>query len=107
MAKYRVDVSGPAENAPRNIVRYISLQLSAPETALKMLESIEEAISKLYGTPKIHPLVNDDRLSQLGYRKLIVKNYIVFYKVDETNMVVDVERVLHARRGVFKIRIEL
>lgn len=30
MAKYRVDVSEPAENDLRDIVRYISAQLSAP-----------------------------------------------------------------------------
>ena len=99
----RVYVSEPAETGLREIVRYISLQLSAPATALKMLDSIETSITKLSGMPKTHPLVNDDRLSRMGYRKLIVKNYIVFYTVDEANKVVDVERILHTRRDWLSI----
>ena len=42
MTQYRVDVSEPAENDLRDIVRYISAQLSAPITALKMMKAIEE-----------------------------------------------------------------
>ena len=103
MASYRVEVSEPAENDLREIIRYISLQLSAPATALKMLDSIESAIAKLSGMPKGHPLVNDDRLSQMGYRELIVKNYIVFYTINETEKVIDVERILHTRRDWLSI----
>jgi len=30
-----------------------------------------------------HPFVADERLAQMGYRKLPVKNYIVFFSIDE------------------------
>ena len=40
MANYRVDVSEPAEKDLRDIVRYISAQLSAPMTALKMMDKV-------------------------------------------------------------------
>lgn len=39
----------------------------------------------------------------LGYRKLIVKNYIVFFTIDEPNKVVDVERILYGRRDWLRI----
>ncbi|MDO9535584.1 MAG: type II toxin-antitoxin system RelE/ParE family toxin [Bacillota bacterium] len=83
MAKYRVDVSEPAENDLRDIVRYISAQLSAPMTALKMMDTIEEAITGLAVMPKKCPPV---------------KNYIFFFSIDEKSKVVDVERILYARR---------
>jgi plasmid stabilization system protein ParE len=38
-----VDLSALAENDLIDIVRYISAQLLAPTTALKMLDAIEEA----------------------------------------------------------------
>jgi plasmid stabilization system protein ParE len=98
MAKYRVDVSEPAENDLRDIVRYISAQLSAPMTALKMMDTIEEAITGLAVIPQKCPLVTDERLAMMGYRKLLVKNYIVFFMIDEKSKVVDVERILYARR---------
>lgn len=52
MAKYSVDVSEPAENDLRDIVRYISAQLSAPKTALKMMDTIEEAVTGLADMPQ-------------------------------------------------------
>ena len=99
MEKYRVDISEPAENDLRNIVRYISAQLSAPITALKMMDIIEEAISELAFMPQKCPFVADERLAMLGYHKLPVKNYIVFFTIDEKLKVVDIERILYARRN--------
>lgn len=97
MAKYRVDISEPTENDLRDIVRYISAQLSAPMTALKMMDTMEEAIARLALMPQ-KCFVTDEKLAMLGYRKLPVKNYIVFFTIDEKLKVVDVERILYARR---------
>ena len=98
MAGYRVEVSQPAEEDLRDIVRYISSQLSAPITAVKMMETIEEALSKLSNMPHSYPIVRDDRLASMGYRRVDVKNYTAFFTIDEKKKVVDVERVLYARR---------
>jgi plasmid stabilization system protein ParE len=98
MANYKIAVSEPAENDLHDIVRYISAQLSAPMTALKMMDTIEEAIAGLSDIPKKYPLVSDDRLKAMDYRKLLVKNYIVFFSLDDKSNIVDVERILYARR---------
>lgn len=98
MANYRVDISEPTENDLRDIVRYISAQLSAPMTALKMMDTVEEAIMGLAVMPQKCPPVNDERLAMMGYRKLLVKNHIVFFAIDEKSRIVDVERILYARR---------
>lgn len=103
MVKYRVDVFEPAENDLRDIVRYIASQLSAPISALQMMELLEEAMVGLSDMPQRCPLVADERLSQMGYRKLIVKNYVVFFSIDEKNKVVDVERILYGRRDWLRI----
>ena len=98
MVKYRVDVSNPAEEDIRDIIRYISSQLSAPITAMKMLGTIEEALAKLAVMPDSYPLVRDDRLASMGYRRLEVKNYTAFFTINEKDKTVDVERILYARR---------
>jgi plasmid stabilization system protein ParE len=103
MVKYRVDISEPAENDLRDIVRYISAQLLAPMTALKMMETIEEDLASLAYMPHGHPPVVDERLASMGYRKLIVKNHIAFFTVDEKAKIVDVERILYARRDWLRI----
>lgn len=40
MEQYKVLVSTPAETDLRDIVRYISAQLSAPMTAAKMMDAV-------------------------------------------------------------------
>ena len=98
MAKYRVDISEPAENDLRDIVRYISSHLSAPITATRMMQTIEEALSKLSDIPYGYPVVRDDRLAGMGYRRMNIKNYTAFFTINENGKTVDVERILYARR---------
>jgi len=103
MEPYRVDVSEAAENDLYDIVRYIASQFFAPVTALQMMELLEEAMASLAEMPQRFSLLNDERLSQMGYRKLTVKNYLVFFSIDEQNKAVDVERILYARRDWLRI----
>lgn len=102
MGKYKIDVSKPAENDLRDIVHYISSQLEAQMTALNMMDTIEEAIMGLADMPHC-PLVTNNHLATMGYRKLFIKNYIVFFSIDEKAKVVDVERILYARRDWLSI----
>jgi addiction module RelE/StbE family toxin len=103
MAQYRVDVSETAEDDLKDIVRYTASQLSAPVSALKMMELLEGAMAGLSELPQRYSHVADERLAQMGYRKLPVKNYILFYTIDEKNKVVDVERILYGRRDWLRI----
>jgi len=103
MAKYRVDISEPAESDFRYIVRYIASLLDAPISALHMTELIEAAMIGLSDMPQRCPLVADERLSQMGHRKLTVKNYVVFFSIDEKSKVVDIERILFGRRDWLRI----
>ena len=73
MDVYKVRLTEPAENDLRDIVRYISSQLNEPTSALDMMRTIQNAISKLETTALAHPLVRDDRLAAMGYRLLVVK----------------------------------
>jgi len=98
MDAYEVNLTEPAENDLRDIVRYISAQLNAPTTALNMLQTIRGAIAKLETTALAHPFARDDRLAALGYRPLVIKNYIAFYIVNEKEKSVDVDRILYGRR---------
>ncbi|TGE34793.1 type II toxin-antitoxin system RelE/ParE family toxin [Desulfosporosinus fructosivorans] len=67
-------------------------------TTLKMMDAVEEAIMGLAVMSQKCPPVTDERFAMMGYRKLPVKNYIVFFTIDEKSKVVDVERILYTRR---------
>ena len=98
MNKYTVFLSEPAEQDISDIVFYISTQLLAPETADDMLDTFYNAMSSLVTMPKRHPLVDDVILANLGYRILPVKNYLVFYSVNDDCQEVNIERILYGKR---------
>ena len=98
MDRYRVDISEPAENDLIAMIRYINTQLNAPITAEKTLDAIVGLISNLDNMPQRIPMVSDERLSAMGYHKLVYKNYIIFFTIDEEKKVVDIERILYGRR---------
>lgn len=98
MVKFRIHVSGPAENDLRDIVRYISAQLAAPMTADKILDELNKAMTGLANMPQKCPLLHDERLASMGYRKLIVKSYVIFFTANGKTKTVNIERILYARR---------
>lgn len=42
---------------------------------------------------------NDVRLKQWGYRKAIIKNYILVYRVDDKNKIVYILRIFYGRQN--------
>jgi len=98
MGKYKVNITHSAENDLRDIARYISFQLNEPSTAISMIGIIKDSIAKLEENPFIYQLVRNEHLSALGYRLFGIKNYIVFYIINEKNKTVDIDRILHSRR---------
>ena len=68
------------------------------QTALNMVRMIREAVAKLETGALGYPLVRDDRLASMGYRPLVIKNYIAFYVTNEKEKTVDVDRILYGRR---------
>ena len=98
MDRYNVSLADPAEDDLDEITQYISEQLSAPAAAIRLSDALEKAFIELEEMPGKYPLVPDERLAALGYRKRRVKNYFVFFKIIEETHEVDVDRILYARR---------
>jgi len=98
MKSYKVLISEPATGDLLAIAQYIAKELKEPAAAKKLVSKIREAVMSLSEMPSRHALVTDERLASLGMRKLSVENYIVFYVISETNMVVTVVRILYGRR---------
>lgn len=61
---------------------YISLTLSNEQAAKKLMKEIDNAIMNLKTMPEMYPLAREP-LDILGYRKIVIKNYIIIYSVDK------------------------
>lgn len=81
---------------------YIAKELYAPESAEALLNEIETAISAACEFPLSLPSINDALLRVKGYRKIIVKNYIVFVIPDQERKILNVMRVMYYARDYLK-----
>jgi len=103
MEKYSIDLTASAEDDLRNIARYISSQFSAPTSVMNLVAAIKKEILNLADMPRKYPLISDERLRSRGYRKFVVKKYLVFYVIEEKNKIVRIDRILYAGRDWMKI----
>ncbi len=92
--KYRIFYLPVAQGDLIDIFQYI--QEDDPEAAARFVDRIDKAVSKLERHPKLGSVPADERLGRLGYRMLVVNNYIVFYVVKKSE--VEVRRVVHGKR---------
>lgn len=99
---YTFEITPSALKDLDGIMEYVSVQLCAKESALQLLDEIEAAIDLACLHPYAASKVNDPALSRKGYRKLMVKNYIVFYIPNDSKRVLHVMRVMYFARDYMK-----
>jgi len=78
---------------------YIKDKLEAPMAADNLIKIIIENLNKIKENPNIRPLVQDKYLASLGYRLVKVKNYAIFYIIDNDNNHIKVIRFLYNKRN--------
>jgi addiction module RelE/StbE family toxin len=92
--KYRIEYLPIAQKDLTEIIEYI--QNDNPGAALNLLDQIDETVSKLEDLPLMGQVPKDRRLEYLGYRMLIIGNYLIFYVVKDNY--VEIRRILHGKR---------
>ncbi|MBN1798156.1 MAG: type II toxin-antitoxin system RelE/ParE family toxin [Spirochaetales bacterium] len=92
--KYDILYLSIAERDLTDIFEYI--YKDNPYVAASFLNTIDNTIAKLADFPEMGTVPNDSRLKNLGYRMLIIEEYIVFYVIKEK--IVEIRRILHGKR---------
>ena len=99
MPKYEIYISELAQKDLQKIADYLSLQLLEPGISKNIMTQIDTAILGLQNMPQRYSLVSDKSIQKANVRKMIVKNYIVFFKVYEEKNRVGIVRILYGRRN--------
>ena len=86
---------------------YIAGTLSAPETALKYIQTIRREIGTLSEMPGRIKKVEDEPWHSRGLRRLIVKTFIVYYRIDEPVKKVHILAVIYAKRDQLRMLSEI
>ncbi len=92
--KYRIEYLPVAQQDLTFIFDYI--EKDNPYAAASFIERIDEAVSKLGLFPHIGRIPKDERLQMLGYRMLVIENYLVFYVVKDN--LIEIRRIIHGSR---------
>lgn len=74
------------------IITYIAIKLNAKTSAKKLLDEFDKSISVLADFPNLGKKYKEN----VDFRFLIIKNYTVFYKVYETEVLI--HRVIYVKR---------
>lgn len=96
--RYEIKLTAQAIGQIEETVQYISKILLTPETARKWIDTLQCEIEKLDFMPSRYPLTEEEPWRMKGIRKMPVKNFLVYYLVDEENKAVWVTAVIYVRR---------
>lgn len=98
METYTVKVTSQAETQIQEIIYYITHKLAAPDAALRLLDALEESFLSLSQFPQRIALVNEEPWRTNEIRRLPVKNFLVYFWIDEDDMKVQITAVIYAKR---------
>ena len=96
---YRLIVSKEAHKDIDDIVHYIAGELSNPGAAAGFLDDIERSYRAVVNNPRMYSLCNDGRLHKDGYRKIVIKNYLILFRIDDEEKTVLVSRIIYGGRN--------
>ena len=96
MKKYIVKISETAEQDLENIISYLRYNLSGDIIADKYKLLFKQELKDLENIAGSMPVLDENLTGHKNIRKINVRNYIVFYIVDEKNYEAIVVRIGHA-----------
>lgn len=100
---YKIIKTELAEQDLDSILGYMVHSLANPSAAASFADAVEACYSDLEKMPLMYELCRDPRLRALEYRKAVIKNYIMVYKVDEAAKTVHILRFFYGRRDYEKL----
>ena len=95
--KYNLQIFPLAQLDMEQIFEYISVELCNPTAAINQINDFEKAFENVCTFPESCPYINNEYVKDKSLRKLIVNNYVAFYRIK--NHEIQVVRVLYGMRN--------
>lgn len=92
--EYTVRLLRIAEDDLTEIVNFIAAD--RPSAAEALAIRIEKNLNLLSKNPQLGRIPNEEELMHMGYRYLVVENYLIFYTIEEQTIYI--HRILHGAR---------
>ena len=98
METYDVKLTLRALQDLDSIYTYIAQSLMEPDTALKLLSRLEDAIFSPEQLPQRGAVRKTGAYANRGYRQLLIENYLAVYRIDEAKRQVILLTVQYSHR---------
>lgn len=72
-----------------------------PDKAAEFTDKLDKKIKNLASNPLLGRVTRDDKLSQYGYRFLVIGSYLVFYVIRDKT--IEIHRIIHGSRNLNNI----
>lgn len=97
METYNVTLTNTAVKDLDELYSYIAETLKEPETALKLIDTLEQKILSLSQLPYRCTERTAGLYANKGYRQLLVKNFTVVYRINEAKKQVIIVTVKYSK----------
>lgn len=98
MNTYTVRITRQAREHLRGIKKHIEEELLAPDAAKNTIAAIKKEIKSLEKMPERIKLTEEEPWRSEGVHRMRVKNYYVYFWIDEENSKVQVTSVIYVAR---------
>ena len=97
MSKYKIEYSRDSKQDLIGIKQYIKYNLQEPKIADNLINKIRDGIEELKDDPRIYPIIDEEIIKRLEIRKILIENYIVFYRIK--NQTIEIVRIMYGKRN--------
>jgi len=101
MSSLKLRLTPAADDDLTKIEKYISEELSNPESAKKVVRDIVEEYEKLVEFPAMGSDISPVLGIVTGFKRLVCGHYNIFYKVDSEH--ISIYRILYYRREYISV----
>ena len=97
--QYKVIITPTAYKEINRIYDYITEDLYAECAASRLMQKIEQEVQRLKKAPRIHSKIPKYDELKRKYRRIVIKNYVILYTIDEENKTVYISHMYYGGRN--------
>lgn len=102
-SEYRYQLTQKAAADLDDIASYLSVELSNPKAASNFMEKLTQTIQETVAFPMSGTLVNNEFVPDVGVRKKVIGNYLMYYVPDPEQKIIYIIRLVYGRRNMDEI----
>ena len=105
--RYNYFFTEKAENDLDGIIKHISVNLANKSAAQNFFVKVFENVETICAYPETGLLINNEYVADKGVRRVLIDNYVMYYKTDADNKHIYIVRILYGKRNLTEIIKEL